>query len=142
MSLTLEQKIIISDNRFEKAVEALNDAEQSLNAGMYRVATNRSFYAALYAAKSILILKGVDPIKHDGVKTMLALEFERKKIIPEGTIMKFKNLLDLRLTSDYDDLIKVDETYARNALSLARELVNLFKNTRNNLLTDLSKPST
>lgn len=27
MSLTLEQKIIISDNRFEKAIEALNDAE-------------------------------------------------------------------------------------------------------------------
>lgn len=72
---------------------------------------------------------------------MLALEFERKKLIPEGTIMKFKNLLDLRLTSDYDDLIEVDETYARNSFSIAQELVNVFAITRNNLVKDITEPT-
>lgn len=62
----------------------------------------------------------------------MSLTLEQKIIISD-------NRLDLRLTSDYDDLIRVDEPYAMNALSISRELVDIFGMARKDLLKDLEK---
>lgn len=105
---------------------------------MFRTAVNRSYYAVVYSARALLILKGIDPAKHEGVKTMLALEFE-KKHIHKGTVLKFKKIMDQRLTSDYDDLIQVDENYALETFSLAKDLMEIFKIARQKVISSLER---
>lgn len=68
-----EDKIALSDIRYEKAKEMLHDALQTLNMGMYKTSVNRSYYAALHAARALLILKGADPVTHDGTIRILSL---------------------------------------------------------------------
>lgn len=78
MSSTIAQKLELAQIRADRAQESLKEAEFNLKGGMFRTAVNRSHNAVLYAAKTLSILKGVDPVKHEGVKTMLALEFQKK----------------------------------------------------------------
>lgn len=39
---------------------------------------NKSYYAALSAAKAVLILFGIDPKSHEGVKTMFVFNIGKK----------------------------------------------------------------
>lgn len=66
MSLKMEQKLKLSQIRADRAEETLKKAEFNLKDGMFRTTVNRSYYAVLYAARALLILKGIDPVKHEG----------------------------------------------------------------------------
>lgn len=79
MTLSKEEKRSLSLHRFEKAGRLLEDARLLLEMGRYESSVNRSYYAAMTAAKAVLILFGIDPRIHDGVKTMVS-----KKLIMEG----------------------------------------------------------
>ncbi|MCX7914517.1 MAG: HEPN domain-containing protein [Thermodesulfovibrionales bacterium] len=139
MTLTIKQKLELSQIRVNRAEEALKEAEYNLKGKMFRTTVNRSYYAVLYAARALLILKGIDPIKHEGVKTMLALEFEKKAIIPKGSVLKIKKIMNQRLTSDYDDPIQVDKNYAEETLSLAKELIEVLKEARQKIIASIEK---
>lgn len=139
MTLTMEQKLELSQIRANRAEETLKEAEFNLRGKMFRTAVNRSYYAVLYAARALLILKGIEPVKHEGVKTMLALEFEKKGLVAKGTVLKFKKILDQRLTSDYDDLIQIDEKYAEETYSLAKDLVEALNEARQKLVKSIEK---
>lgn len=79
MTLSKEEKRSLSLHRFEKAGRLLEDARLLLEMGRHESSVNRSYYAAMTAAKAVLILFGIDPRIHDGVKTMVS-----KKLIMEG----------------------------------------------------------
>ena len=46
---------------FKKAIDTLNDSEFNFINGRYNVSINRSYYAAFYAARALLIKKGKNP---------------------------------------------------------------------------------
>ncbi len=81
MTLTSEEKKEISKYRLEKAERFLQDAELLLKEKRFESSISRSYYALLNAAKSALILFGIDPKTHEGVKTMV-----NKKLVMEGFI--------------------------------------------------------
>jgi len=81
VELSKEEKISLSDIRFEKSKTMLTDAKKSFETEMYKTSVNRSYYAVLHAARSLLILQGVDPLRHEGVKTMLLLHFVKSKLL-------------------------------------------------------------
>lgn len=137
-ALSAEEKIALSDVRFEKAGEMLSDAVRNLKAGMYKTSVNRSYYAVLHAARSLLILKGVDPIRHEGVKTMLSLHFVKPKILPQESIKIFKNLSSLRTDVDYGDFESVDKDDAKNAIEQAREFLRIIKPARKKMLKEIA----
>ena len=121
--LTEEEKIALSDLRFEKAVEMLSDASKTLEIGLYKTSVNRSYYAALHAARALLILKGADPITHDGTIRVLSLDFVRNNILSKKFIKILKRLLSMRADVDYGDMTTVDEPDAREALADAELFV-------------------
>lgn len=70
MTLTGEEKKSLSKYRLEKAKRLLEDAKLLLEKERLESSINRSYYAALTAAKGVLILFGVDPKTREGVKTI------------------------------------------------------------------------
>lgn len=123
MTLDLEEKKSLSKYRLEKAKRLLEDARLLLEKERFESSINRSYYAALTAAKGLLILFGIDPKTHEGVKTMVG-----KKLIMDGYMSNeygkwFRGLFFEREDADYADFIVVDKSDAQEAYKNALAFV-------------------
>jgi len=136
--LSIEEKITLSDLRSTKSRETLSDALNNFKAGMYKTSVNRSYYAVLHSARSLLILKGIDPLRHEGVKTMMSLHFIKAGIIPQEVIKIFKELLVIRTDVDYGDFETVDKSEAEKAIKKARRFIKIIESARKNLIKEIS----
>lgn len=59
---------------FERAREALADAEVLKSRGSKRGVVNRLYYACFYATRGVLHTKGFDPDTHAGILTLFGRE--------------------------------------------------------------------
>ncbi|GAB4220813.1 MAG: hypothetical protein Kow00102_10670 [Spirochaetota bacterium] len=123
MTLSSEDKKTLSQFRLQKAKEFLDDAQKNFDDGRYRTSVNRSYYAALNAARALLILEGANPETHDGVITMLSLRFVKKGILPSEVIKSFKLLLSRRTDVDYGDFDSIDKEDALVSLNDAKTFI-------------------
>jgi len=127
MTLNKEEKKTLSKYRLEKAERLLEDARLLFKESRWESSVNRSYYADLSAAKAALILFGVDPKTHEGVKTMV-----NKNLISDGLIGQeygklFRNLLSEREDADYTDYVMIDAADAEEALQNASILIEKIK---------------
>ncbi len=120
MTLTKKEKLELSRYRLEKANSLLKDAETLFNTGSYESSVNRSYYAILTASRALLILRGIDPETHEGVKTMLSKEFIKTKLLPQKTGEVFRIVQARRLDSDYADYVEIGREEAEDSLNKAR----------------------
>ena len=90
MTLEQQDKKSLSDVRMAKAREFLKDARANLSEGRHGTAVNRSYYAALSAARSILILEGVNPelIARPRTLSLIAMNW------PENRAVRCSNFSD------------------------------------------------
>jgi len=137
VELSVEEKVTLSELRAEKSKNALSDAINNFNAGMHKTSVNRSYYAVLHSARSLLILKGIDPIKHDGVKTMISLHFIRTDLLPREVIDIFKDLMVLRTDVDYGDLEFVGKDEADSAIGKAKRFIETIEPVRVQMIKEL-----
>lgn len=137
VELSAEEKITLSDLRAEKSKEALSDAINNFNAGMYKTSVNRSYYAVLHSARSLLILKGIDPSRHEGVRTMLGLHFIKTNLLPKEIIEIFKELMVLRTDVDYGDMEFIGKDEAEKALSQAERFIEIIETLRKDMIKEL-----
>ena len=138
MTLSIDDKIELSRYRLEKAKKFLEDAVTLFDAGSYESSVNRAYYAVLTASKSLLILRGIDPETHEGVKTMLSKEFIKTGFLPKGFGETFRSIQARRLDSDYGDYIEIGHDEAEDSLNRAREFINKVEDTSNRIITKLT----
>ncbi len=134
MTLNIEEKKSLSKYRLDKAERLLDDAKLLLNEGRWESSVNRSYYAALSAAKAALILFGIDPKTHEGVKIMV-----NKKLILDGYMSKeygkwFRSLLFEREDADYTDYTSTESSDAEDAIKNASRFIEKIKDVVNTLL--------
>lgn len=134
-----DKKIGLSDLRFERAMEMLEDARKSLAAGMIKTSINRSYYATLHATRSLLILKGLDPVTHDGAIKLLSLDFIKSGLLPKDMVKIIKRLLSIRTDVDYGDLSTYEMSDAEEALKDAEEFVRNIDLLRKKLIEESKK---
>lgn len=139
MTLNIEEKKTLSKYRLEKAERLLDDARLLLKEGRWESSINRSYYAALSAAKAALILFGIDPKTHEGIKTMVS-----KKLVLDGLIPKeygkwFRTLLFEREDADYADYVTIDSSDAEDAVKNATRFIEKIKEVINNLIKQLNQ---
>lgn len=137
MTLNAKEKKALSRYRIEKAERLLDDARLLLKEGRWESSINRSYYAALSAAKSVLILFGIEPKTHEGVKTMI-----NKKLVLDGLIPKeygkwFRNLLFEREDADYADYTDIDSSDAEDAFKNASRFIEKIKKVAGTLIKEL-----
>jgi hypothetical protein len=125
MTLSLEEKIELSNYRMEKAKKILSDAELLFESGSYESAANRAYYAMFSAVKSLLILRGIDPETHEGAKTMFSKEFIRTGILGKEYGEYFRNLQSRRLDSDYGDYVDIGNEEAGDSVKKARRFIEV-----------------
>lgn len=141
MILEIRDKKVISDTRMEKAREFLADARATYEEKRYRTSVNRAYYAALNAARSILILEGANPETHDGAVTLLSLRFVKTGVLPVDVIKKFKVLLSRRADVDYGDFDTTGVAEAEDSLRNSEKIVEMIDGARGKIIADFENPS-
>jgi uncharacterized protein (UPF0332 family) len=121
--LDSQEKKYLSDIRMAKAKEFFQDAEANYREGRYKTSVNRSYYAALNASRSILILEGANPETPESTVTMLGLRFIKPSLLPMEIIKKFKTLFSRKADVDYGDFETTGAADAEDSLTIAREMV-------------------
>lgn len=137
MTLSRDDKIALSNVRMEKALEFLRDAKANFKEGRFRTSVNRAYYAALNAARSLLILEGVNPESHEGVVTMLSLRFVKPGLMDVQSIKDYKILMSRRTDVDYGDFDTLSESEAEDTLVLTERFVENIDSLRKKLLQEL-----
>jgi len=136
MTLDKDDKKDLANYRLEKADIFLNDAKTLLNASAYGSSTNRSYYAMLSAARSLLILRGISAETHEGVKTMISREYIKTGLFPKEMGEIFRNLQARRVDSDYGDYVEISEDEARDSLAKAGRFVSEVKRVSRSILEE------
>lgn len=136
MTLSRDEKVELARYRFAKAAGLLTDGETLLRASSFASSANRSYYAALSAARALLVMRGTDPETHEGVKVLLSREFIRTGILARGAAEIFRVLQARRMDSDYGDFIDISADEATDSLSRARQFVELATQALETLLRD------
>ena len=125
-----QDKRSLSDVRMAKAHEFLEDARANLREGRHRTAINRSYYAALSAVRSVLILEGANPDTHEGAVTLLSLRLVKPGLLSVETVKHFKLLLSRRTDVDYGDFDTVDTADAEDAIRIAATMIEALESAR------------
>ena len=138
MTLSKEDKINLSNSRMQKAAEFLRDAEANYNESRLKTSVNRSYYAALNAIRSLLILEDVNPESHEETITMLSLRFIKTEQLPAAVVKKFKSLLGRRTDVDYGDFETIDTDDVKQSLADADEIVHTIDSLRTTMIKELN----
>lgn len=136
MPLSEKEKLELSKYRLRKAKDLLKDAKNLLELEGFDSSVNRSYYAILTAARSLLILRGIDAETHDGVRTMFSREFIKTGILPEEFSDVFRTLQARRIDSDYGDYVDVGKDKAIESFNRAAEFVEKVEEILKEMLKD------
>ena len=137
MTLSADDKRSLSDLRFEKAQAALEDARANLEQDRLGTSVNRSYYAALGAVRSLLILEGVSPESHAGAVTMLSLHFIKTELLSITIVKHLKTLLSRRADVDYGDFESITRDEAEDSVARAEETLTAIDELRSRLAAEL-----
>jgi uncharacterized protein (UPF0332 family) len=124
MTLSPAEKRDLSLYRMEKAKSLLKDAEILLQSTSFGSSANRSYYAVLAAARSLLALRGTDPETNEGVKAFLSKEYIKPRLLPLESGEIFRMLQARRMDSDYGDYIEIGSEEATDSVRKARQFIS------------------
>ena len=100
--MTVEQRKDQIDYWFERAQEALAESKYLRDGGYYNAAVTRMYYACFYASRGLLISRGIEASTHNGVKTMISMEFIRKGLLNIEHGATLGDLFNQRHATDYE----------------------------------------
>ena len=112
---------------FKKALDLLDDAEYNFNGDRYNTSINRSYYAVFYAAKSLLLKKGVDTRKHTGNIQMFGKEYVVNDNFDKEISRILSELQEDRSRVDYDFEFNSTKAIAKLDLENAKKFIEECK---------------
>jgi uncharacterized protein (UPF0332 family) len=113
--------------RFQQADETLCEARLLLEAGHFRGAVNRAYYAMFYALQVLLIKNKIRVSKHSGLISYFDREYIKTGIIDKKFSKWLHRLFDLRQDADYGDMFAPTETQCMQAVQQADEFVRQIR---------------
>lgn len=90
--------------RMERAREDLDAAHLLFDAGNYRIANNRAYYAIFHAMRAVLVFDNFDSSKHSGVIAEFRRRYIKEGIFPAEISKMIGAAFTIRNASDYDDM--------------------------------------
>jgi uncharacterized protein (UPF0332 family) len=136
MTLTADERRAIALLRMENARQTLADARLLHERGSVRSAVNRTYYAMFYAASALAIARGKVFAKHSGVITFIHKECVQPGLLDRKYGRAFQKAFEDRSEGDYQDLLKLTDEQAADAIESAEEFVSALK-----ALVESEKPS-
>ncbi|MDR2830753.1 MAG: HEPN domain-containing protein [Methanobrevibacter sp.] len=87
---------------FQRALKTLKVAESNFNNEFYPDSINRSYYAVFYAAKALLLKKGISSKTHTGTIHQFCLEYAVNDTFDKEISKFFARIEEDREKADYD----------------------------------------
>lgn len=97
----------LARHRLDRAKEAFTEGEHLLTKRAFMGAVNRFYYAAFYAARSLLALNEVDSSRHSGVISLFQKHFVKSGLIAAEKAKALPRAFEKRQKSDYGDFSTV-----------------------------------
>ena len=107
--------------RLQQAEESLSEAELLFSAGKYRGAINRGYYALFYSVLALLLEAGKSSSKHSGVISLFDEHFVKNGIFSKEMSRALHQAFELRLLSDYRELVKFDRKEVQELIKSAKD---------------------
>lgn len=102
MKLTDEERHIIVNLEYEKALSCLKQAESIAEMDFWDTVSNRMYYAIFHAVSSLLIHDGHEVSTHKGTMTMFGLHYVKTGKFTSDEAWLYTELQSLREKSDYN----------------------------------------
>lgn len=125
--LTLEDRKNLIEYRLSRASETLEEAQYNADGGYFNTAVNRLYYAAYYAASSLMLAYGLTSTSHAGIKTMLSLHFVRTGLLDIEYGRTFMTLFESRQSGDYEDFVYCDQKLYNKLYPKTTEFIDALK---------------
>ena len=103
----------------EKSKRSMRSAETLRRDQDYDSAISRFYYAMFYAAEALLFSKGFTFSSHRGVISAFARHFVKTGLFSKEYYVSLNDAFEKRQISDYDFLIRADETTAADLIKKA-----------------------
>jgi uncharacterized protein (UPF0332 family) len=122
-----DQRRAISQIRFERADETLEEAQTLLEKNLWHGTINRIYYAMFYAVGALSNAYGFSTSKHSSLEGWF-----NKNIVHPGLIDKeigqlYRQLYDLRYRGDYSDLARIDPNMVQMYIKLAKPFIETLR---------------
>ena len=111
----------------ERSDEELQAARLMLDSWLLRPAISECYYAVFYAASAILLSKGIERRRHEGVGSALGESFVRTGELPAEITKLFHQLHEERLAADYRMTYDPGEKAAEERLTRAQNFVQTIR---------------
>jgi uncharacterized protein (UPF0332 family) len=97
----------LARHRLGRAKEAFAEGEHLLTKSGFMGAVNRFYYAAFYAARSLLALRELDSSRHSGVISLFQKNFVKAGLVTTENAKALPRAFEKRQKSDYGDFSTV-----------------------------------
>ena len=123
-----ERKRILINYRIEQAEQSIKDAEILLKeGGSPGSIINRAYYAMFYMVLALLAKIGIGTSKHSGAIALFDQHFVKEEIFPKDMSYALHKAFDMRQTSDYRELVSINDEDAKEIFQKAKEFVGRVK---------------
>ncbi|MCS6843317.1 MAG: HEPN domain-containing protein [Caldilineales bacterium] len=114
--------------RLEEAAETLAEAELLRDAGSYRGAVNRAYYAMFYALLGLLATRGLGASKHSGAIALFDREFVKTGLLAPELSRALHLAFQRRQVHDYGEITRPDRDLADESIEDARRFIEAIRN--------------
>lgn len=130
--LTSEQRSDLVNYYFERAHESIAEAKYLRDGGYFNGAVTRLYYACFNAARGLLISDGIETSTHNGVKSMVSMNYIRKGLLAIEHGATLTDLFNQRHVSDYEAYAFRDASSVEYLLPKAEAFIEAVETLVNN----------
>jgi uncharacterized protein (UPF0332 family) len=127
MSLTNEDKEVLTKLHLDKAHACLVDGEQLMTMGSISAAANRFYYAVFHAIHALFVANGIISKSHHGTNAQFHQHFIKTGIIDPKFGHFIAIMENMREKADYDVIYDVSQEDLEALKPLAYELIEQIK---------------
>lgn len=113
--------------RLDRAKDDLDTAHLLFDAGKYRIANNRAYYAIFHSLRAVLVFDDFDSSKHSGVIAEFRRRYIKSGIFPIEISKMIGSAFTIRNASDYDDMFLASKTDTAEQIEHADYIYKLLK---------------
>lgn len=114
----------LARHRLGRAKQAFSEGEHLLTKRASMGAVNRFYYAAFYAARSLLATRELDSSRHSGVISLFQAQFVKPGLISTENAKALPRAFEKRQKSDYGDFSTVT---AKEAQAIRNEVSDFLE---------------
>ena len=123
MKLTDEERSILVNMEYEKAVKFLEQAEGNAAMGFWDVVANRLYYSVFHAVMAMLINDGHKAGTHKGAILVFGQHYVKEGIFPIQDAKLYSQLQTMREKGDYNCVYQTSEEEIRPLIEPVRDFV-------------------